>query len=114
MEPLNKEVHNGLGTTDPENSLSSIFIVPSIADSAQPEALSEVPTQEPVIVESVLPALPKKKERKLKLPKAILGAKPGVVPNTKYLKQEGDSHRKTHTASTAYFQKSTGNLILIR
>jgi hypothetical protein len=46
------------------------------------------------------------KVRQLKLPSAILGAKPGAEPNVKHLEQEGDTKRKIRTASTTAVKRT--------
>ncbi|KAJ3321959.1 hypothetical protein HDV06_003696 [Boothiomyces sp. JEL0866] len=57
-------------------------------------ALPELPKVKP-------PKTPPPKVRKLRYPSSILGTKPGLIPNTKHLKQEANSHRQLNTASTA-------------
>ncbi|KAI8896643.1 hypothetical protein BC833DRAFT_85524 [Globomyces pollinis-pini] len=50
-----------------------------------------------------------KKERKLNLPSCILGAKPGVIPNSKYDKQYSQVRMKSTTASTTKSLKKNSN-----
>jgi hypothetical protein len=46
------------------------------------------------------------KVRQLRLPAAILGAKPGAEPNVKHLEQEGETKRKIRTASTTAVKRT--------
>jgi hypothetical protein len=53
-----------------------------------------------------------------KLPCSIRGTKPGAIPNTKFLEREGQTRRKTTTASTAQIRKinadcGIGNFVVI-
>jgi hypothetical protein len=56
---------------------------------------------------------PMPKPKKVKLPKSILGSKPGVAPNTEYINRESETLRKVNTASTSVANRleSTYNLI---
>jgi hypothetical protein len=53
-----------------------------------------------------------------KIPSAIRGTKPGAIPNTEFLEREGETRRKTATASTALIRKNNascgiGNFVVI-
>ncbi|KAJ3346043.1 Sperm-associated antigen 17 [Kappamyces sp. JEL0680] len=71
-----------------------------------------VKLEEPKLKESAEPTGPvekPKKERKLKLPASILGAKPGVIPNSSHISREGDARRQLNTVSTAKHKKKDAN-----
>jgi hypothetical protein len=83
--------------------------LPALPASTPPAQISKrtIPTivePEPVKVVKEKPV--KKKERILKLPAAIMGAKPGSEPNVKHLAQEGDTKRKIKTVSTTASQNT--------
>jgi hypothetical protein len=55
------------------------------------------------------PKIKVKKERKLQLPASILGAKPGVIPNSIYIDREAAVRRHVNTVSTAQPRKQNNN-----
>lgn len=74
-----------------------------VSKEALNAALPELPKIKPP------PKTPPPKVRKLRYPNSILGTKPGLIPNTKHLKQEANSHRQLNTASTAEPKKKNRN-----
>ena len=62
-----------------------------------------------VPIKSKEPKIKVKKERKLQLPASILGAKPGVIPNSIYIDREAAVRRHVNTVSTAQPRKQNNN-----
>jgi hypothetical protein len=100
------------GLTGVFNNSESIIQTSPIEKNVEIMEQVEIKADEPEPANNIIPIIPLKKERKLKLPAAILGAKPGVEPNTKYLKHDLGSGRKVFTSSTAVPKNNNRTIIL--
>ena len=90
---------------------SSVTITESMAiiPAAAPQPIA-TPTETEQPEKKTKEPKPKvKKERKLELPAAILGEKPGVIPNSSYIKREADVRRQINTVSTAQSRRQNSN-----
>jgi hypothetical protein len=104
--PLKEASEQALTVNASISTTESFAVIPEAA----PQPIQEIAEAQPnkkTTEQRLKPQV--KKERKLDLPAAILGEKPGVIPNSSYINREADVRRQINTVSTAQSRRQNVN-----